>query len=294
MDIKKPKSAHHPSSTAHRTTQKSTTLNRKFVRKPTIGASTSARRAARAAEMNRQHLRAIQQKSTTPTPTPKPVASASSSSTSVTVKRTSKPTAPPSRPLTARELKDRAIARALAEAQHLDTTQAVVIEEQMAKSVKGGKTHFWRRKKFIMALSLSLISIAFLSFLVYQNLPDIITRVTAASSGIEAGTPAFVPKGYYRDSIISEKSGKVTLTYTHSKTQKSFTITEEKSAWNSAALRDNYIVPKWGEDYAIAHEQGLTIYIAKGKAAWMNGGIFYLIESAHLSTSDLHDIAISI
>jgi len=313
MDIKKPKSAHHPSSSFHHSTQKSTTLNRKFVRKPS-GArvikssekttADDARRAALAAEMNRSHLLAIKQKnSATPILPVRPLAKRAVSPISrptphplqatATARQTAAKTAP--RPLTARELKDRAIQRALAQVENLNPKQATIVEQQMTEIITP-KKHFWRRKKFVVALSLSVVSVAFLGFLVYQNLPEIISRVTAASSGIEASEPAFLPKEYQRQSVESEKSGKITLSYSHIKNGDSFTITQEKSSWNSAALLSNYVKPTWKDNYSTAHEQGLTIYISNGNAAWVNGGVFYLIESegTPLSPIDLHDIAVSI
>ncbi len=309
MDIKKAKSAQRPSSASHRTLQKSTTLNRKFVKKPTSArviktseheAMVAARRAAIAAEMNRQHILSIRQKAANPTVTNKAKSSTPDEkptrhpAQTIAINRiAAQKTAP--RQLTARELKDRAIARALAQVDKASDAQTTVIQTQMDGSVKATK-FFWKRKKLIFALSLSVISIAFLGFVVWQNLPEIISRVTAASSGIETGTPAYVPRDYYRDSIVSEQSGKITLSYANTKAGHSFTITEEKSSWNSAALLSNYVEPTWGEEYSIAHEQGLTIYIHGSNAAWVNGGIFYLIESPdnNLSITDLHDIAISI
>jgi len=305
MDGIKSKSPHHPSSTAHRSLQKSTTLNRKFVKKPSStrviksserAALAAERRAQLAAELNRKHLLAIQQKTSAPvkkSPAPAEKPTAHPIQASANARRTAPP---PPRQLTARQLKEQAVRRALDSVQHLSPKQATIVEEQMAEII-GPKKHFWRRKKFVLTLAISVVSVAFLGFLVYRNLPDIISQVTARSSGIEASTPAYMPKGYYRESISSEKSGKITLTYVNSDSEQgSFTITQEKSSWNTAALLTNFVKPTWDNNYSTTREGGLTIYISGSNAAWVNGGIFYLIEASNnnLTMSDLHDIAISI
>jgi len=306
MDGIKSNSPHHPSSTAHRSLQKSTTLNRKFVKKPAStrvikssekAALAAERRAQLAAELNRKHLLAIQQKTSAPakkSPTPAEKPAAHPIQASVNSRRAT--TSAPPQQLNARQLKEQAVKRALASVQHLSPKQATLVEEQMAEII-GPKKRFWRRKKFVLTLAISVVSVAFLGFLVYRNLPDIISQVTARSSGIEASTPAYMPKGYYRESIYSEKSGKITLTYVNSDSdQGSFTITQEKSSWNTAALLTNFVKPTWDNNYSTTREGGLTIYISGSNAAWVNGGIFYLIEASsnNLTMSDLHDIAISI
>ena len=75
-----------------------------------------------------------------------------------------------------------------------------------------------------------------------------------------------------------------------------FTLMEEKSSWDSSAVLTNYVSKNWGASYAIAKGQGLTIYVSGSNAAWVNGGVFYVItdETNTLSTSDLHDIAVSL
>ena len=58
----------------------------------------------------------------------------------------------------------------------------------------------------------------------------------------------------------------------------------------------NYVKKNWGADYSIAKGQGLTIYVSGSNAAWVNGGVLYIITDAdgHLSSGDLHDIAVSL
>jgi hypothetical protein len=73
-------------------------------------------------------------------------------------------------------------------------------------------------------------------------------------------------------------------------------IIQEKSAWDSKALYSNYIQKEWGTGAVILREQGLTIYVMGSDAAWVNGGVKYMIDDAAdgLTKQELRDIAVSL
>ena len=93
----------------------------------------------------------------------------------------------------------------------------------------------------------------------------------------------------------AKDAGRITMNFKNSEGKK-FTLMEEKSSWDSSAVLSNYVKKNWGSDYSIAKGQGLTIYVSKSNAAWVNGGVFYVILDGDnaLSSSDLHDIAVSL
>ena len=134
-----------------------------------------------------------------------------------------------------------------------------------------------------------------LGYLVSVNLPDISVRVAAMHSGIEKAYPSYVPASYRLDGLVNENNGRITMSFKNDRDQK-FTLMEEKSSWDSSAVLTNYVEKNWGASYSIAKGQGLTIYVSGSNAAWVNGGVFYVIEdeSGSLSSSDLHDIAVSL
>ena len=75
-----------------------------------------------------------------------------------------------------------------------------------------------------------------------------------------------------------------------------FNLVEEKTSWDSSAVLTNYVLKNWGQDYTIVKGQGLTIYISGSNAAWVNGGVLYVIldDGNALKASDLHGIAVSL
>ena len=97
------------------------------------------------------------------------------------------------------------------------------------------------------------------------------------------------------DGLVKEDAGRVTMNFKNDEGKK-FVLMEEKSSWDSAAVLSNYVKKNWGNDYSIAKGQGLTIYVSGSNAAWVNGGVFYVItdDSGSLSAADLHDIAVSL
>ena len=140
-----------------------------------------------------------------------------------------------------------------------------------------------------------VISFGLLGYLVYLNMPDISVRVAAMQTGIDKAYPSYVPADYRLDGLVKEDAGRITMNFKNSEGKK-FTLMEEKSSWDSSAVLSNYVKKNWGSDYSIAKGQGLTIYVSKSNAAWVNGGVFYVItdEEGNLTSTDLHDIAVSL
>lgn len=195
--------------------------------------------------------------------------------------------------LSAQELKERAIQQALRKVDRIDGDSTMSAQFKEAGGQQ--KVHFWQKKGFAIAAGMAVISLVLLGYLVHLNLPDISVRVTAMQTGIEKIYPSYVPSNYRLDGLVREDAGRVTMNFKNDEGKK-FTLLEEKSSWDSAAVLSNYVKKNWGNDYTIAKGQGLTIYVSGSNAAWVNSGVFYVIsdDSGSLSTSDLHDIAVSL
>lgn len=189
--------------------------------------------------------------------------------------------------LSAQELKERAIQQAL---RKVSTMNA---EEEAG--MKSAKQHFWQRKNFKIVAAMSAITLAIFGYLVSVNLPDISVRVAAMHTGIEKAYPSYLPANYRLDGLVKEENGRITMSFKNDRDQK-FTLMEEKSSWDSSAVLTNYVSKNWGASYSIAKGQGLTIYVSGSNAAWVNGGVFYVIsdDTNTLTSSDLHDIAVSL
>lgn len=191
--------------------------------------------------------------------------------------------------ISARELKDQAIQRALVQAESMNTE----VEQKKSKKV-GGKLHFGFGR-VVLALSCAAVAVFAIAYFVNLNMPDISMRVAAMQTGMDPTYPNYVPRDYSISSITSEE-GKITMEFVSSVNEGAFTLVEEKSSWDTNALASNYVKEEYGENYSIVREQGLTIYISGSDAAWVNGGMVYKITTTagSLTNKQIRSIAVSL
>ncbi len=266
----------NPSATvAHRKVQSSTTLNRRYVKRP----------ASITRKMDGMRVR-------------RPMNGASSSievsRKPVDIKKVSdnmkaRSSAPViTKQPTAQELKERAIAKALNNAAKSDS------EEVKEKKEKKNKLHI-SIGRVLLALSCATAAVFAIVYFVNLNMPDISMRVAAMQSGIDPKYPSYVPRDFSVNDMVAEE-GKVTLNFKNSSTGDSFSLTEERSSWDSNALLSNYVKDKFDEDYTTIREQGLTLYISNNAATWVNGGMLYKlnITSGTLTKKQIRSIAASL
>lgn len=185
---------------------------------------------------------------------------------------------------TAKELKNTAIEKALAS----------TMRKEVQNKEKAPRIHFGL-KRVLLALACSVAAVFAIVYFVNLNAPNISLKVAAMQTGIEASYPAYVPRDFSLSDITSE-SGKITLNFKSSSTGESFTLTEEKSSWDTNALLNNFVRKEYKDDYSIIKEQGLTIYISDSNATWVNGGIVYKLNapSNSLTKKQIKSIAVSL
>lgn len=196
--------------------------------------------------------------------------------------------------VTAKELKEQAIKKALAEATLKSSAEEKGKKSKKVRQKAPVKLHFGFGR-IMLALFCATIAVVAIVYFVNLNMPDFSLRVAAMQTGIDASYPSYVPRDYSTSSITYEDS-KVTLDFKNSSNGGAFTIVEEASSWDSNALMTNYVKSEYGENYTIVREQGLTIYISGSNAAWVNGGIVYKIKttSGSLTNKQIKTIATSL
>ena len=205
--------------------------------------------------------------------------------------------ATPAPKVSAKELKDQAIQKALAAAANTGG-QASMAEVAGAKETKtkkiGGEFHFGLGR-ILLALSCAAVAVFAIVYFVNLNMPDISLRVAAMQTGMDPTYPNYVPRDYNVASISSEEN-KIAIDFKNDSTGESFSLTEEKSSWDTNALASNFVKSEYGENYTIVREQGLTIYVSGSNAAWVNGGIVYKIKAdpGVLTNKQIRSIAVSL
>ncbi len=190
-------------------------------------------------------------------------------------------------PKTAKQLKDEAIKKALATTLKQD-------EEQVKSLKDDNKLHFGFGR-VLLALSCAAVAVFAIVYFVNLNMPDISLRVAAMQTGIEASYPSYIPRNYVLSDIMSE-DGRITLSFKNSQTDSVITLEEEKTSWDSNALLANYVKSEYSDSYTTIREQGLTIFVDGSNATWVNGGIVYRLASLNneLTKKQIKSIATSL
>ena len=198
---------------------------------------------------------------------------------------------------TAKQLKDQAIQKALVSAssmESIDGENQMPANSKKTKKKAGSKVYFGFGR-VLLALSCAAAAVFAIVYFVNLNMPDISMRVAAMQTGMDPAYPNYVPRDYSVSSITSEE-GKITMEFNNSSSGGSFTLTEEKSSWDTNALVSNFVKEEYGENYSIIREQGLTIYVSGSDAVWVNGGMVYKIKttSGSLTNKQIRSIAVSL
>ncbi len=287
---------HHPSSADHNKTQHSSTLNRKYVKRPNSKVIQSIakrraedlkRRQAIAEKINREKLAAFKQrKESAKVKDTSPIAPAQVHPYQKAAKARAAQKAKSKEQMSAKELKDQAIKKALRSVATMEQKEAKNPTESITTKQK------FTAKNIIFALSATAVIVFVIGYFIKVNMPTISVQVAAMRAGIEAKYPSYVPNEF---SLAQASSGPNQVTLDFSGNGKSFKIVEEKTFWDSAALLNNYVKKTW-KKYIIIREQGLTIYVSGSDAAWINSGILYKLSSDGdtLSKEQIRSIATSL
>lgn len=266
------------SSATHRSVQKSSTLSRKYVRRPspvhkTVSRPISARTVKPVAATKTVKTAKATKVTKTTSPAKNPVAHTTYTNASPAAK--------------AKAEKDRAVKSALRSVATMEE------REEPVQKVIPKKKH---GRRILLALACSAATVTALVAFVRINMPDISVKVAAMQSGIEASYPTYVPRDYQLAGVVSEQENKITMRFENPSTSGSFTLSEERSTWDSTALLNNYVKSEYSPNFVTLREQGITIYIDSYKATWVNGGLLYSIvaDSKPLSKEQIRNLVISL
>lgn len=289
------------SSNSHGRVQRSTTLNRKYVKRPVstpkirtpaqVQAENLKRRQALAERMNRERILTLKSASEKKKPAKvvskkieEPIKPAETHPLAVSARKklatASKPVEKPT--LSMKEQKEKAIKAAL---------KKMNAEEKTEK--RGLNRSFFTVKRVSLAICCSLLVVAVATYFIKVSMPNLSVQFAAAQSGIEAVYPTYIPKDFELSDVSSENE-KITMIF-KANSGSSFILTEEKSSWNSAALEANYAKTAYSGKYDTIREQGLTIFVSGSNCVWVNGGKMFTISTeSELTKAQLVSIATSL
>lgn len=179
---------------------------------------------------------------------------------------------------TAKELKNQAITEAMS--RHHTPAKSQV------KSKKPRKRHISWAQRASAGLAVMLLG----GYLTYLSMPNISLRVAAVQAGIDAKYPSYSPGGYAINGPIKFADNQVKITYAYADGSRKFTLTQEKSNWNTSSVKEFFTSKS--PNPTTTNVDGITVYSSDSGAAWVNGGILYQINgNANLSNEQIRQIA---
>ncbi len=149
--------------------------------------------------------------------------------------------------------------------------------------------------KRLVAIGTTFSAVVILAgFFFVQQSSNVEFRMAASRAGIAATLPTYKPAGFSVKGPVASAPGQITIRFgSASNDQRSYTITQRTSNWNSQALVENFLASA-GHAYQTAQSKGRTLYLYNGNATWVDGGIWYQVEGdANLSANQLLHIASS-
>lgn len=290
VDTATQKSQSHARS-IHQATQKSTTLQRKYVtpvhKKAAGPAKATVHAKAQRSPMIQKYAKSPASHQAQPqTAKPRGIINDFGPVTHPVVQKAQSTTVGKTMPKPSQIIKAEATQKALDEAPSHN-------RRQRTKREKKPKNRF---ANFMSLASAGTALLLIAGYFTYVNMPNLSVRVAAAQAGVDAAYPDYRPSGYSLSGKIAYDNGQVSMKFASNGTPQSYVLKQSNSAWDSSAVLENYVQPLAGEEYTTSTEGGLTVYTFNGSnAAWVNDGILYTIEGdAALSTDQIRQIAVSL
>jgi len=151
-----------------------------------------------------------------------------------------------------------------------------------------------RHKRRTRAVIASATAIALFAFVGYQEMPTLKFNMASAKAGFGASMPSYKPAGYSLNKL-SYTTGVVATRFNSNSDDRSYTLTQKVSSWDSQALKENFVL-KTSSGHQVVQSGGQTIYLyGEGNATWVNGGVWYILQGNEtLTNKQLVEIAKSI
>lgn len=169
-----------------------------------------------------------------------------------------------------------------------------MLTRQQRKEVKPTKNlSLWRRLVSVGSTAIAVLLLG--AYFTYINMPALSTRIAASQAGINASYPNYQPSGYSLNGPVTYQQGSVIMKFAANGSNENFTLAQTRSEWDSSAVLENYIKPKSRDKYTTTAANGLTIYSYGTHAAWVNAGILYTVDgNAELAPEQIQKIAASL
>lgn len=179
--------------------------------------------------------------------------------------------------------------RLLANAATKEAAQPAV--EQKVRATRKYKKHI----SFAGYGTAVAIVLVLAGYIAYLNVPAVSMKVAANRAGFAATLPSYRPSGYSFSGPISYGPNVVTIKYQSTTDDRAFSLSQRPTTWDTNAVKEAFVVPQTETEPITVSDRGLSIFVYDGKAAWVNAGKLYAIETkgAQLGINQILDLASS-
>jgi hypothetical protein len=151
-----------------------------------------------------------------------------------------------------------------------------------------------RQRRVVRFVVLPVVAIGLIGVVAILNLTNIKLHVASSNAGFSVSLPQKQPTGFTIGTLQSSP-GSATIQFKSNSDDRTYTLTEKTSDWNSEALRSGFIAGT-NKEYQTIESAGRTVYVYdQSHATWVSGGIWYQLENnGALSQRQLVELATSL
>ncbi|MBP9813119.1 hypothetical protein KBC51_01615 [Candidatus Saccharibacteria bacterium] len=156
--------------------------------------------------------------------------------------------------------------------------------------------HRVRNRRYLSGLVAACFAFLLLfSFLAYQKIPQVAVKVAAHNAGFDARVPSNIPSGYSFKSPVKKTDDSLAISYKSNTDERQFKIIQKESSWTSESLLSNFLIDG-KKQYQAYYDKGMTVFVYdNSNATWVDKGVWFTLETnGALSSEQILSLASSI
>ncbi len=175
--------------------------------------------------------------------------------------------------------------------QHRDLFETA-IQQSTSHSAKKHPVHKKGRRAARLALGAASLVIV-VAFFAYQSAPSLALKRASSTIGFTASIPSYRPSGFRVSGPVQYDSGKVTIDFRSNSDSRAYTVTQAVAYNDDYSLRSKFLKDKPFEPVSMLDQTGY--FYGNANLTWVKNGIWYNIQGdSQLSRDQLIHVASSL
>lgn len=140
--------------------------------------------------------------------------------------------------------------------------------------------HFAKSTLVTAALAVLVLG----GYFTYVNMPSLSIKVAANKAGINTSSP-YTPSGYSIDGPVAYSPGRITIKYKSNNGAPGYSITGQSANLNNSEVLESFVSSE-SSQYEKQNVNGITVYEHDGDATWMTNGVLYKLNGNELLSDE--------